>query len=137
VRVYLASQYPRRNEMREAAKELSNNGIGVTSRWLEETAPLNSQLNDTPMYENLHAAEVDTEDIRRCDTLILFSENPLTGLPRGTHHAEFGYALGLGKRVVVIGGPENVFHFLPQVIHYATLQSFLEAEAIYETTVAD
>ena len=38
--VYLAAQYPRRDEMRHIAGLLRENNIGVTSRWLLETAPL-------------------------------------------------------------------------------------------------
>lgn len=130
MRVYIAAQYPRRNEMRQVAGILKHNGIGVTSRWLEENLPLGTQLPDIGPSDLRDFAEIDSQDIRDADALVLFSEDPLVGLPRGTHHTEFGYALGLGKRVIVIGGYENVFHYLPEVVHYASLGDFIDAEGV-------
>ena len=52
------------------------------------------------------------------------------GLPRaplstrGGRHAEFGIALALGKRVIVIGPRENVFHALPAVERYESWAAF-------------
>ena len=137
MKVYLAAQYPRRNEMKQVAALLRANNIDVTSRWLQESLPLNTQLTDVTDSDLLSFAKTDVEDIQRADTLVLFSEDPLVGLPRGTHHTEFGYALGLGKRVVVVGGYENVFHYLPEVIHYASLGDFLDAEGIQNADTSD
>jgi hypothetical protein len=128
MKVYLAAQYPRRNEMRQAASILRFNGIEVTSRWLEEIAPLTSQLHDASASENSNGAITDKEDIERADAVVRFSESPTLGLPRGAHHTEFGLAMGLGKKLIVIGGPENIFDYLPNVIHYSTLTGFLDAE---------
>jgi hypothetical protein len=137
MKVYLAAQYPRRDEMREVARELDKRGVQVTSRWLQENLSLKTQLPDLTDIDLRQFAEVDSEDIKAADALVLFSEDPLVGLPRGTHHTEFGYALGLGKRTIVVGGYENVFHYLPGVIHYASLGDFLDAEGIQNATVAD
>lgn len=137
MKVYLAAQYPRRDELRHVAALLRENNIEVTSRWLQESLPLGTQLPDLSDSDLREFADIDGEDIRAADTLVLFSEDPLIGLPRGTHHTEFGYALGLGKRTIVVGGYENVFHYLPEVIHYATLQDFLDAEGIQNASVAD
>ena len=137
MKVYLAAQYPRREEMRKVAEILGANNIEVISRWIEEKLPLNIQLNDVPASESLNFAQTDAEDIRKADTLVLFSEDPLIGLPRGTHHTEFGFAMGLSKRVIVIGGYENVFHYLPEVIHYASLGDFLDAEGIQNADTSD
>jgi nucleoside 2-deoxyribosyltransferase len=136
-KVYLAAQYPRRNEMKHVANLLRSNHIDVTSRWIEESLPLTTQLNDISFSQLLRFAEIDSEDIREADALVLFSEDPLVGLPRGTHHTEFGYAMGLGKRVIVIGGYENVFHYLPEVIHYSSLGDFLDAEGIQNADTSD
>lgn len=130
MKVYIAAQYLRRNEMRQVAEILKYNGIGVTSRWLEESLPLGTQLPDIGPSDLRGFAEIDSQDIRDSDALVLFSEDPLVGLPRGTRHTEFGYALGLGKRVIVIGGYENVFHYLPEVAHYASLGDFIDAEGV-------
>jgi hypothetical protein len=37
---------------------------------------------------------------------------------RGGRHVEFGYALGIRKRVILVGPRQHVFHCLPEVEHY-------------------
>lgn len=137
MKVYIASQYPRRSEMREVARLLRSHNIEVTSRWLQEKADLTSQLHDATDDENLRAALTDREDIDRADAVMLFAEDPLIGLPRGTHHHEFGYGMGKGKRLILIDGPENIFHYLPEVVHYKTVFDFLDAEGIQDVIAAD
>lgn len=46
---------------------------------------------------------------------------------RGGRHVEFGLALGLGKRVIVIGHQENLFHHLPQVEFFHGLPAALQS----------
>jgi nucleoside 2-deoxyribosyltransferase len=61
--------------------------------------------------------------------------------PRGTpstgggRHVEFGYALAKGKRVVVIGERENVFHHHPSVKLHASVDDWLRDTA-YEEALA-
>jgi len=45
--------------------------------------------------------------------VITFTETPRSSNSRGGRHVEFGIALGMRKRAVVIGPRENVFHCLP------------------------
>ena len=115
--------------MRSLAANLRCAGFSITSRWLNENEPLNHQLSDqTPMFYT-ETALIDLEDIDNADTIVFFAEDPLVGTPRGGRHVEFGYAISAGKRLVVIGGAENIFHYLPQVKHYPTFQAFLDSEA--------
>ncbi len=44
---------------------------------------------------------------------------------RGGRHVEFGYALGLGKLMFIIGPRETVFHHLDEVRHFDTSEEFL------------
>ena len=46
------------------------------------------------------------------DTVIIFTEIPNTILATGGRHVEFGLALAQGKRVIIVGPRENVFHYL-------------------------
>lgn len=46
---------------------------------------------------------------------------------RGGRHVEFGLAVGRGKRCIVVGPRENVFHLLPTVEHYADWAAALES----------
>lgn len=137
MKVYLASRYSRRPEMKSISRVLEHNGIAVTSRWLDETISPGSQLSDVTPAFCLETALADLEDIRQADTMVFFSEDPTVGTPRGGRHFEMGYASGIGKRLVVIGGPENIFHYLPGVIHYASLGDFIDAEGATNVALAN
>lgn len=130
MRVYIAARYSRRVEMKAIAKVLEHNGMAVTSRWLDEMIPESSQLHDVSPAFCKETALSDLEDIHKADTMVFFSEDPTVGTPRGGRHFEMGYASGIGKRLIVIGGPENIFHYLPGVIHYASLGNFIDAEGV-------
>lgn len=132
MRLYLAGRYSRRDEFREIATQLRANGFIVTSRWLKENADLHHKLGDpidghddvATFY--LKTAIIDCEDIQAADVILFFAEDPHVGTPRGGRHVEFGYALGIGKRLFVIGGEENIFHYLPNVRNFPNLECFLE-----------
>lgn len=104
MKVYLAADYARKNEIREVAAKLRALGIEVTSRWL-----------DTPDDGIPWSAEakVDVEDVQDAHTLVSFTTGELA---RGGRHAEFGMAVALGKGLVIVGPREHVFHFLPEVL---------------------
>lgn len=129
IKYYLAAAFSRRIEMRERAGELLLNvsNSDVTSRWFhdgkwEQDFPPD-MLNSRP-EDCVDIAESDLDDIQRSDVLILF-----TGAGRGGRHVEFGYALALGKRLVVIGAREILFHALPNVEVYQTWEEFLAHDA--------
>ena len=50
--------------------------------------------------------------------VIVFTGEPSTS---GGLHTEFGMALALKKRLILVGPRENVFHTLPEVEYYARL----------------
>jgi nucleoside 2-deoxyribosyltransferase len=127
--IYIAAKYPRRDEMRHVRTKLQIAGFTVTSRWLDETTPLDSTLPESTPRSCQRTAIIDLEDVDRADTFLFFSEDSLVGVPRGGRHVEMGFALAKGKRIIVIGDPENIFHYLPGIIHYPTLDSFLEWES--------
>jgi hypothetical protein len=129
MRVYLAARYSRKNEIASLIPLLGKHGISVGSRWLHETLSPSTSLAEVSPEFCKDTAEADLEDIEECDTLVFFAEDPLIGTPRGGRHVEFGFALGIGKRIVVIGPErENIFHFLPGVTMYESLAQFLSQE---------
>lgn len=128
MRVYLAARYSRKNEIADLVPVFVEHGISVCSRWLREISPPDTNLPDVSPEFCQETAEADLEDIGACDVLVFFAEDPMIGTPRGGRHVELGLALGLGKRVVVIGKHENIFHFLPGVTVYESLDKFLEKE---------
>jgi hypothetical protein len=126
-KVYLAARYDRRDELREHRKVLNSLNIYVTSRWLDEQEPLNSQMGQHSEEFYIETARVDLEDVDAADTIIFFSENPLEGFRRGGRHVEYGYALKGGKNIVVVGPRENVFHYGIGATHF---DSFEDLRAI-------
>jgi len=131
LKAYLAAQYARRDELREHKAVLEPLGIEVTSRWLDEQEPLNSQMGEKTDDWYVETATIDLEDVDRAEAVIFFSENPRVGIPRGGRHVEFGYALGTSKPIYVIGPKENVFHYIDRVYHFETLEQFIESYKKY------
>ena len=124
---YLAARYARRDELKGYAAALEAiKGVEVTSRWLQEEAPLDSNMGDHKIEFYKDTAAIDIEDIDRAHAVVFFSEDPLVGVPRGGRHFEMGYAHAKGKSVYVIGVKENVFHYRARVYHYDTFEKFLK-----------
>lgn len=125
MKIYLASQYGRRKELCEYRAQLRNRGHEITSRWLDGPKQLDrgSAIGDStetlvesgsgPEADRLRAqfAAHNSEDIRRADLLIAFTEppDPGPGAGRGGRHVELGMAIAWDKSICVIGYRENIF----------------------------
>jgi nucleoside 2-deoxyribosyltransferase len=114
MKVYLASWFSSKDERKKQAQELRALGIGVTSRWLEETAKPNSDLKDFDDEYLRTTATMDIDDIRDADVFVLFTVDPNDGpcYRRGGRHWETGFACGVGKPILLVGPKENIFHHL-------------------------
>jgi hypothetical protein len=118
MKIYLASRYSRRVQMRDLAEELRRMGHEVATRWLDtEWANRPDQSSAAPPEYREKYALIDLEDVRAADWVINFTEAPGDG-SRGGRHVEFGLAVAWGKRVIVVGHRENLFHHLPCVEFY-------------------
>jgi hypothetical protein len=118
MRIYLAARFDRSGEMLDVASALSRAGHFVTSRWIHgrQNAP------------DLVSAVEDIEDLADADCLVSFTERPTEGVSwaaRGGRHVEFGVALATGKRVCVVGPRENIFHHLPRVEVFRSLDELV------------
>lgn len=128
MKIYLASRYSRREELCEYAAIFTTEGHTITSRWLLG----NHQIDDAGLSQEAKAEErkrfamEDWHDLMQADCCISFTEEPRGTNSRGGRHVEFGAALAAGKRCIIIGPRENVFHCLPEVEHYLTFSEFLE-----------
>jgi hypothetical protein len=142
--IYLAARYSRHPEMQGYADELRNAGHVITSRWINGShqVMLNGEAlgpEREAMFESDHEsmesqrrefAGHDWDDLMAADTVISFTEQPRKmGNSRGGRHVEFGAALAAGKRCIVVGWRENVFHCLPAVEFFQTWTDALEALA--------
>jgi len=137
--IYIAARYDRREEMCGYAKELRELGYEVNSRWLLGTHQIHQHaelIDKTGVPSDSHGvtllarpfAEDDVADVSQADILIFFSEPPDSHSKRGGRHVEYGMALALQKKIIVIGDRENVFHCLPQVIRFDTWDDFKKTE---------
>lgn len=107
---YLCARYARRDELRAYAAALTAAGHVVRARWLDEQHALDYQPSAA---ESVAMARTSRADIMNCDVVIAFTEDPsavIPGASRGGRHHEFGFADAAGKRLVVIGPRENIFH---------------------------
>ena len=125
--VYLSAAFSRQTEMQWVANELQKRGIRVTSRWIVEN----------PHATRLQRALYDVEDIKIANVLVRYSDATVdelhvegksmpAKLVTGARHTEMGMALMLGIPTIVIGGPQNVFDFLPQVKHLHNTEQMLD-----------
>jgi hypothetical protein len=121
MKIYLAARYSRNDEMRGVRDVLEAFGHTITSRWIDQhggnllesfvAEKLNADPGDCAKY-----AQIDMDDLQAADVVVSFTS--AGGGGKGGRHVEFGVALGLGKRLVVVGPRENVFHTLTGVEWY-------------------
>lgn len=128
MKIYLASQYARREELAEKAKQVKWQcpQHSVTSRWLEPSNILDS-FDESNWHNMQAAAQMDLADIQAARMIILFSEDPNAAIPRGARHWEFGCAFALGKICWLVGPVEIPFHLLRGVSRFSNWETCLEA----------
>jgi nucleoside 2-deoxyribosyltransferase len=119
MKVYLAAPYGARTLVAGLATELPQVGMRCTSTWLEEqheitpgTEAAATALDDATVSG--HAVQ-DLADVSRSDVLVLFTAAYFGVEGGGGRHIETGYALAMGKPIIVIGEPENIFHRIGSV----------------------
>ena len=120
MRIYLAARNYRLDELRGYADDLRRMGHQVTSRWLQGRHQAPGSL-DHPQWPGI--AQEDVDDLAAADALISFTEPGRGG--GGGRHVEFGLGLAWGKRMLLVGAAENLFHTLPSVEAYPTWEDAL------------
>ena len=125
MKIYLAAQYRRKEEMKVVRRLLHEAGHICTSSWLKEPHDANITMDQCTTEDLRFFAEQDLDDIRRSDIFVIFSVDPLLPTVRGGRHVEMGYALGLGKPVYVVGPKENIFYYLPGLKHFACISDLI------------
>jgi len=117
--VYLAARFSRRFEMRAVRSQLVVLGHVVTSRWIDR--------DHHPDDSDITIANEDLVDLEQAHLVISFTEviGSHPGRNRGGRHVEFGVALASGKRLIVVGPRENVFHSVRSVEHFETWEEAL------------
>ena len=101
MKVYVAAPWSTRDAAIAVMHWLESQGHYVTSRWLR-------QLDD----EGPMAAADDLADVTAADLLLALSPEAYRNIGTGGRHVELGYALALGKQIVLVGARTNVSHHL-------------------------
>jgi|GEM_PF-2302089 len=132
-KIYLSARMSRQEEMRAARGFLEEAGydfsggypaIIVCSRWLDEPFIPNAPTFEACAHK---IAFRDICDIDDCDTLVRFADDlTIETVPAswatGGRMWEMGYAYAKGKRIIVVGGHQSVFDWLPSVDHVKDLE---------------
>src|SRR5271167_3300154 len=142
-KIYLSARMSRQEEMRAARGVLEEAGydfsggypaIIVCSRWLDEPFIPNASTFEACAHK---IAFRDVCDIDDCDTLVRFADDlrpiPNSDTTPGERYVpaswatggrmwEMGYAYAKGKRIIVVGGHQSVFDWLPSVDHVKDLE---------------
>lgn len=92
-----------------AADMFGRLGHEITARWLHE--PFGATGNYTEA-ERHRIARMDADDVARADALVLIAGPDKYS---GGKFIEAGIAIGMGKRVVIIGRRENMLLWLPDI----------------------
>jgi nucleoside 2-deoxyribosyltransferase len=121
LKIYLAARYSRRAEMEQQAEFLKTKGFEVTSRWVYG-AEEQEGMNESDI------AVMDIGDIDKADAVVSFTEPRGNYTRGGGRHVEFGYGLAKDKRLICIGGKENVFHSYPGTEIYLNVEEWLARE---------
>lgn len=113
--VYLATAWNDKETIRAAASAIRTTRSGpvrmrLNARWVE--LALSGRQYGDASPKNVDMARMDLEDLAHSDgVLVIPNRDQGTG-----HHIEFGYALAMGKPVVIVGKGWTIFHALcPQV----------------------
>lgn len=138
MRIYLAGSYSRKEELTGYANELKNMGHEVVSRWLfrdvsndPRATAVEEAMVSVPQKEGVHFALLDLLDLDKAEMMIVFTQ-PARGREkgRGGYHVEFGYFIGMTRRVIVVGPRENIFYCLSDIRQFDDWESLIKARVL-------
>lgn len=135
--VYLAARYERKWEMRKVRERITSRHVTVVSRWIDQEDQdegLGADVLTEAPERGIGYAVKDLEDIQHANLVIVFTGG---GNGRGGYHTEVGYALGLGRRLMLVGPRENVFHCLEQVTRYETTDQIVKIMKAYDVIMSN
>lgn len=105
MKIYIAAPFALRGQAAEIAQHLGALGHRVTSRWITDDS---ETIGD-------EWARKDLADVAEANLLLAFNPMEWKNIGTGGRHVELGYALALGKQVVIFGVRSNIFHHLSDV----------------------
>lgn len=126
--IYLAASWPQRKRMRVIAQHLQQIGHSITSDWILSRDPVGMGPEEIAVdpAKALNGGVRDLVGIKNADLVAVFTD---ISSSTGGFHVEFGYALGKGKHIDIIGPKPNVFYALvemPAVRHFNRLDEWFD-----------
>jgi nucleoside 2-deoxyribosyltransferase len=115
---YIATRFSNKEIVQIAADLLLSVGIQAIQTWQNE--------KPDHLCDRMNNARRDIAELERADMLIVLTKN--CELVPGGMHFETGFAYARAKRIVVIGPPTNIFHFLPEIERYDHITHFMETQ---------
>lgn len=111
MKVYIAAPWSARATVVTCLDELAAIGYEPACTWPS------SELRAAGTEDSAIVAATALEEVRSCDILVLLTRSALDTEhgTSGGRHVEVGIALARRRRVLVVGEPENAFHWLDQV----------------------
>ena len=116
MKIYCAGKWKEREKVKSIMDMFEARGHTITCDWTKHIAPENID-KDHDWAQNGHKtyAEEDLEGVRNCDVLVAYIPDP--DICYKGAWVEVGIALGLDKKVIIIGkGIATVFLGLPNIV---------------------
>lgn len=136
MRVYFTARFSRRHECHALGKILEKHGHTIVSRW---TLPDSDHVLPGGMSEQAEDSErerfavEDLGDVEIAQWCISLMEQPRND-GRGGRLIEHAHAYCMLKfgindmqKITIIGPRETVFHHLPEIEHFNTVEDFYES----------
>lgn len=126
MRVFIASSWHDRDDIKEKADKLRTLGMDVSSSWHDghenDRHFIGGATSSADKAWNDHLAHMDMNDLRRCEMFIYIPAKGRIG-----HHTELGMAIAWDKDIVLIGQRLGLYSYYCKIICYDTWEDFLEA----------
>jgi nucleoside 2-deoxyribosyltransferase len=107
MKIYIAASFNSAERIYEQALELESIGHTVTGVWFQPHDPIEKMWDGNFGGRVAEVMAVrDLHHIKKADLMVIDTLDPSS---TGGRNVELGYAIGLGKRVILIGKAENVF----------------------------
>lgn len=135
MKVYVASKFERKAQVREAIRQLRLAGHTVVGDWTQHT--VEGEGKEAAWAMLVAFAKEDRDAVLAADALLLIHDDNCRG-----GFVELGLAIAarllpwssrVEQRILVVGAGDAaptlgpIFYFLPEVEHYATVEAAVEA----------
>ncbi len=110
--VFLSGPYGRRAEIAAVADRFREPpNFEVCSTWLTSKEQRLDDESEADMRQRLACR--DLHDMEQADCLVLFANDWGVACVGGGRNFEMGFAYARGLPIIVVGGDEHIYHYLP------------------------